>query len=80
MACRGASQCFKRSLLKLLVLRLGFLQGGDVWVGVFPEVGILTAVRKQLKMVGALAEFEMPTLNEMMALLGQADAQYAMVA
>ena len=39
-----------------------------------------TAVRKQLKMVSALAEFEIPTLDEMMALLGQADIQYAMVA
>ena len=38
------------------------------------------AVRKQLKMVGALAEFEIPTLDEMMALLGQADIQYAMTA
>ena len=39
-----------------------------------------TAVRKQLKMVSALAQFEIPTLDEMMALLGQADIQYAMVA
>jgi hypothetical protein len=39
-----------------------------------------TAVRKQLKMVSDLAEFEIPTLDEMMALLGQADIQYAMVA
>ena len=39
-----------------------------------------TAVRKQLKMVSALVEFEIPTLDEMMALLGQADIQYAMVA
>jgi len=39
-----------------------------------------TSVRKQLRMVSALAEFEIPTLDEMMTLLGQADIQYAMVA
>jgi anti-anti-sigma regulatory factor len=38
------------------------------------------SVRKQLKIVGALAEFEIPTLDEMMALLGQADIRYAMAA
>jgi len=49
--------------LKLLVLGLGFLQDGDIGVGVFPEVGIRRAVRKQLKTVSALAEFEIPTLK-----------------
>src|SRR6202022_1791480 len=37
MACGGASQSVRRRLLQLRILRLGFLQDGDVGVGVFPE-------------------------------------------
>ena len=37
MACGGASQSVRRRLLQLRILCLGFLQDGDVGVGVFPE-------------------------------------------
>ena len=38
------------------------------------------SVRERLKLVGPLAEFDIPTLDEMMALLGHADSRYAMAA
>ena len=38
------------------------------------------SVRERLKLVGSLAEFDIPTLDEMMALLGHADSQYAIAA
>jgi anti-anti-sigma regulatory factor len=38
------------------------------------------SVRERLKLVRSLAEFDIPTLDEMMALLGHADSQYAIAA
>jgi anti-anti-sigma regulatory factor len=38
------------------------------------------SVRERLKLVSSLAEFDIPTLDEMMALLGHADSQYAIAA
>jgi anti-anti-sigma regulatory factor len=38
------------------------------------------SVREGLKLVSTLAEFDIPTLDEMMALLGHADSQYALAA
>ena len=38
------------------------------------------SVRERLKMVSPLAKFDVPTLDEMMALLGHADSQYAIAA
>jgi anti-anti-sigma regulatory factor len=38
------------------------------------------SVRERLKMVSPLAKFDVPTLEEMMALLGHADSEYAIAA
>jgi anti-anti-sigma regulatory factor len=38
------------------------------------------SVRERLKLVSSLAEFDIPTLDEMMTLLGHADPQYAIAA
>ena len=38
------------------------------------------SVRERLKLVSPLAEFDIPTLDEMMTLLGHADPQYAIAA
>jgi anti-anti-sigma regulatory factor len=38
------------------------------------------SVRERLKMVSPLAEFDIPTLDEMVTLLGHADSQYAIAA
>jgi anti-anti-sigma regulatory factor len=38
------------------------------------------SVRERLKLVSSLAEFDIPTLDEMMTLLGHADRQYAIAA
>jgi anti-anti-sigma regulatory factor len=38
------------------------------------------SVRKRLKLVSPLAEFDIPPLDEMMALLGHADSRYATAA
>ena len=38
------------------------------------------SVRERLKLVGPLAEFDIPTLDEMMGLLDHADSQYAIAA
>jgi hypothetical protein len=35
---------------------------------------------ERLKLVSSLVEFDIPTLDEMMTLLGQADRQYAIAA
>jgi anti-anti-sigma regulatory factor len=37
-------------------------------------------VRERLKRVSSMSEFDIPTLDEMMALLGQADSRYAVAA
>ena len=37
-------------------------------------------VRERLKMVSPLSEFDVPTLDEMMALLASADSRYALAA
>src|ERR1700730_3841103 len=37
MACGGASQSVRRWLLQLRVIRLGFLQDGNVGISVFPN-------------------------------------------
>jgi len=37
-------------------------------------------VRERLMLVSTLAKFDIPTLHEMMGLLGQADSQYAIAA
>jgi anti-anti-sigma regulatory factor len=39
-----------------------------------------TFVRERLKRVSSMWEFDIPTLDEMMALLGQADSRYAVAA
>ena len=39
-----------------------------------------TSVRKRLSLVSSLAKFDIPTLDEMMALLGHADSRYAIAA
>ena len=36
------------------------------------------SVRKRLELVSSLSEFDIPTLDEMMALLGYADSRYAL--
>jgi len=38
------------------------------------------SVRERLKLVSPLAKFDIPTLDEMVALLGHADSQYAIAA
>jgi anti-anti-sigma regulatory factor len=38
------------------------------------------SVRKRLSLVSPLAQFDIPTLDEMMALLGHADSRYAIAA
>lgn len=38
------------------------------------------SVRERLKLVSSLAEFDIPTLDEMMTLLGHADRRYAIAA
>jgi anti-anti-sigma regulatory factor len=38
------------------------------------------SVRERLKLVSPLAKFDIPTLDEMMGLLGHADSQYATAA
>lgn len=38
------------------------------------------SVRERLKLVSSLANFDIPTLDEMMGLLGDADSQYAIAA
>ena len=38
------------------------------------------SVRERLKQVSPLAKFDIPTLDEMVALLGHADSQYAIAA
>ena len=38
------------------------------------------SVRERLKMVSSLSEFDVPTLDEMMALLASADSRYALAA
>jgi hypothetical protein len=38
------------------------------------------SVRERLKMVSSLSDFDIPTLDEMMALLGRADSRYALAA
>jgi anti-anti-sigma regulatory factor len=38
------------------------------------------SVRARLKMVSSLSDFDIPTLDEMMALLGRADCRYALAA
>lgn len=38
------------------------------------------SVRKRLNLLSPLAEFDIPTLHEMMALLGHADSQYGIAA
>jgi anti-anti-sigma factor len=38
------------------------------------------SVRKRLELVSSLSEFDIPTLDEMMALLGNADSRYALAA
>jgi anti-anti-sigma regulatory factor len=38
------------------------------------------SVRKKLEMISPLAELDIPTLDEMMTLLGAADIQYAIAA
>jgi hypothetical protein len=38
------------------------------------------SVRKRLDLVSALSEFDIPTLDEMMALLAGADSRYALAA
>jgi anti-anti-sigma regulatory factor len=37
-------------------------------------------VRERLKMVSLLSDFDIPTLDEMMVLLGRADSRYALAA
>jgi anti-anti-sigma regulatory factor len=37
-------------------------------------------VRERLELVSSMSEFDIPTLDEMMALLGQADSRYALAA
>ena len=37
-------------------------------------------VRRRLELVRALSNFDIPTLDEMMALLGQTDSRYALAA
>ena len=39
-----------------------------------------SSVRKRLSLVSSLAKFDIPTLDEMMALLGHADSRYAIAA
>lgn len=36
------------------------------------------SVREKLKMVSSLSDFDIPTLDEMMALVGRADSRYAL--
>jgi hypothetical protein len=38
------------------------------------------SVRKRLALVSSLSDFDIPTLDEMMALLGSADSRYALAA
>jgi anti-anti-sigma regulatory factor len=38
------------------------------------------SVRERLKMVSSLSEFDIPTIDEMMALLGNADSRYSLAA
>jgi anti-anti-sigma regulatory factor len=38
------------------------------------------SVRERLELVSSLSEFDIPTLDEMMALLGHADSRYALAA
>jgi anti-anti-sigma regulatory factor len=38
------------------------------------------AVRERLKSANSISEFDIPTLDEMMALLGRADSRYALAA
>jgi anti-anti-sigma regulatory factor len=38
------------------------------------------SVRERLELVSSLSEFDIPTLDEMMALLGQTDSRYALAA
>jgi anti-anti-sigma regulatory factor len=38
------------------------------------------SVRERLELVSSLSEFDIPTLDEMMALLASADSRYAMAA
>jgi hypothetical protein len=38
------------------------------------------SVRERLKMVSSLSDFDIPTLDEMMALLGRAHSRYALAA
>ena len=38
------------------------------------------SVRQRLELVSSLSEFDIPTLDEMMALLGNADRRYALAA
>src|SRR6266481_5770176 len=57
MACGGASQSVRRRLLQLRLLRLSFLQDGDVGVGVFGMAGVqpqkLSTIQTLLPTVGA---------------------------
>ena len=38
------------------------------------------SVRERLKMVSSLSEFDIPTIDEMVALLGNADSRYSLAA
>jgi len=38
------------------------------------------SVRERLELVSSISEFDIPTLDEMMALLGHADSRYALAA
>ena len=63
--------------LSMLVFLQRWAQDHDIRFKLFNPS---KSVRERLKLVSSLAEFDIPTLDEMMTLLGYADPQYAIAA